>query len=540
MESLFKFLLQEDSPGESFDPRAARPHCKVCGADAWLQWDGHYADYCSRSCRDKHVGDQSPLPAPGPPHPLQRRGGGTKGPPDMLGERQAQLQQEKEDQGCSCEESRPGFSPTAAALGAFAEAAAAKKAARALRQKAPRKALARGSIGPRMEGGPPSAAATPRKMPSIVPSGSEDRQPLQRQRTVARFVEQGEDAVELQTALKEYQENLSRQRQKLEEERTVSGAAAGADAEHLRRSVITAATAGADAEPTAEQKRKETEASIQLLQQERAKYEEQMKAIKKESEQQLQLHKEELVAEVKRLAAEEFDVQKVLEKELGEVRASLQHLRQQQEQQRQQQQQLLQKELEEHIRAQLQHNLEQQLGRKLREQLQEEVGQQLQQQLQRKQEHLKDSDGAETIEVRRSKERLLREELLEQQLRQEKRLQQQLLQQQQQQEKLLHQLQQQEQTLQRLTVAAGQRSSASGHLRPSYIGEEMAYDQQLRDLLLQGLFSHLRTHDSQRQQSAQDQQQQQQQRQQQHTTASGNRARKTSSNSSSNGSNKIH
>ncbi|CDI79189.1 hypothetical protein, conserved [Eimeria praecox] len=549
MEALFNFLLQEDEPGESFDPRAARPRCKVCGADAWLQWDGRYADYCSRSCRDKQAGSQGLVPAPGPLKPSQRREGGPGGRPNMLGERQAQLLQEKEDKWerqfsprnrylprkkAQTQEQDPGQqqqraegrgSAAAAAARALAEAAAAKKVARALRQRIPPKVAPRRPSGPRMEGGPPSVASTPRKMLSIISRGSDENLPLQRQRTVARFVEQGENAAELQTALKEYQENLNRERQKLEEERTAAvvadegnvrrlataaTTAADGDAGRLRRSATAATAAAAAAKATTEQQRRETEASVELLQRERAKYEEQMRAIREESEQQLQQHKAQLVSEVKRIAAEELDAQKALEKELGEVRASLQQLKKQQEQQRQQQQLLLQNELEQHLRAQLQQDLEQQLERKLRDKLQEELRQELQQELQRKQEQLEGRDGVGRVEGRRSKEHLLRQELLEQQVHQEKRLQQQLLEQQRQQEKLLYQLRQQEQTLQRLAAAAGPGSSASRPQRPSSRGGEITADQQLRDLLLQGLFSCLKMHDSQQQQHKQKQQQQQQ------------------------------
>lgn len=541
MEALFNFLLQEDAPGESFDARAARPSCKVCGADAWLQWDGQYADYCSRSCRDKRAGSQGHLPGTRPFQPPQRRAGGSRGHPDMLGERQVQLQQEKEAQWelqfsprnrylprkkATNQERDPrqrqqrGKDPGAvsAAAGAFAEAAAAKKVAKALRQRAPRKASPRNSISPRMEGGPTSVATTPRRMPSIGPSCSEESPPLQRQRTVARFVEQGEDAAELQAALKEYQENLSGERHKLEEEGTAAaghlrrcaGATTAADAGHLRRcaSATSAAEAAADAEPASDQKRKETESSVRWGQRERAKYEEQVKAIKTESEQQLQQHKAQLAAEVKRLADEELDVQRALEKELGEVRASLQQLKQQQEQHQQQHQKLLQEELQDHLRAHLQQDLEQQLEQKLRKQLQEELEQQVRQQLHRKPRQLTDPESGEGTEGRRSKEHILRKELVEQQLRQEKRLEQQLLQQQRQQEKLLHQLQQQAQTLQHLAAATGTRSDVRRPQRPCSRGEEEV-DQQLRDLLLQGLFSHFSVHESQQQQPHQHQKQQQ-------------------------------
>ncbi|CDJ50351.1 hypothetical protein, conserved [Eimeria brunetti] len=551
MESLFNFLLQEDAPGESFDPRAARPRCKVCGADAWLQWDGNYADYCSRSCRDKHPGTQSCIPAPGHLHPSKRCEGGTRGPPDLLGERQAQLQQEKEDlwegqfsprnrylprRKALTQEQKPqkqrqtGRGIGAGAVGAFAGAAAAKKVARALRQRAPRTVLPRESAGPRMEGGPPSAATTPRRMPSIAPSGSDGRLPLQRQRTVARFVEQGENAAELQTALKEYQENLSRQRQTPEEEKTAAAASDGgrprrsrtattaeaADTGHLSRSGTDAnTTAAAAAEATKDERQKVAETTIQLLQWERAKYEEKMKAIKEESEQQLQQHKAQLAAEVKRLAAKELDIHKALEKELGEVRDSFQKLKQQQEQHRQQQEQLLQRELEQHLRAQLQQDLEQRLERKLRQQLQEDLGQQLQQQLQLEQEQLKYPDGAERLEGKRPGEDLLRQRQLQQQLNQGQRLQKQLLEQQRQQEKLLYRVQQQEQMLQRLTAVGERRSSARKPQRPSRRGEEfpgeIPADRQLKDLLLQGLFGHLRAYESQQQQQQQKQHQEQQQ-----------------------------
>ncbi|CDJ59441.1 hypothetical protein, conserved [Eimeria maxima] len=537
METLFNFLLQEDSIGEAFDPRAARPRCKHCGADAWLQWDGHYADYCSRSCRDKQVGTLGHTSAAGP---AQRGGFGTRGPPNLLGERQAQLQQEKENlwekqfsprnrflprKKAQTQEQDPGKqqlrindSATAITAGAFAEAAAAKKVARALRQRAPRHATPRQSVGPRMEGGPPPTATTPRRMLSIASRGPREVAQLQRQRTVARFMDHGEKAEELQTALQEYQENLICQRQKLEEERTVCAAN---DLGHFARSSITSnapADAGnlqmsevgggaANAQQSTELQGKEAESSSQLLQGEQTKCEEQMKAVKEQVEQQLLQHKAQLAAEVRRIAAKDVEAQKALAKELGEVRASLQQLTNIQDQKREKKHQVVQMELEQQLMAELQQDLEQRLERKLKGQLQEELEQQIQKQLQRQQEQQQDPDSADRIQRRRSKEQQLLQALLEKQLKQEERLQQHISQQQRQQEKLLCQLQQQEQMLQRLAVRARRRSSARRPQLPFNRVGEIPADQQLKGLLVEGLLSHLSTHERKEQQREQQQQQ---------------------------------
>ncbi|OEH77739.1 dihydrouridine synthase domain-containing protein [Cyclospora cayetanensis] len=238
------FLLQEETPGKAFDPRAARPRCKVCKADAWMQWDGRYADFCSYSCRDKYAvgkglrqGSARPLREGGP----TRRSREPRGPHELLGQRGAQLQQEKQEQWerqfsprnrhlpkktAQFQEEDPQQqqkdkakeAAAAGAAGAFAEAAAAKKVAKALRDKVPRKLPKGGSVGPHTkEAGQASAeAAVVRTQSKNRRGGSteeEEEPPLLKQRTVARFVEDSESAAEAQNALKEYQDNMKRLQQ---------------------------------------------------------------------------------------------------------------------------------------------------------------------------------------------------------------------------------------------------------------------------------------------------------------------------------------
>ncbi|XP_026193062.1 uncharacterized protein LOC113147273 [Cyclospora cayetanensis] len=496
MDALFSFLLQEETPGKAFDPRAARPRCKVCKADAWMQWDGRYADFCSYSCRDKYAvgkglrqGSARPLREGGP----TRRSREPRGPHELLGQRGAQLQQEKQEQWerqfsprnrhlpkktAQFQEEDPQQqqkdkakeAAAAGAAGAFAEAAAAKKVAKALRDKVPRKLPKGGSVGPHTkEAGQASAeAAVVRTQSKNRRGGSteeEEEPPLLKQRTVARFVEDSESAAEAQNALKEYQDNMKR----LQQQHTGQHAAP-----------VVAGECGLQQQPEGPG-RQDT-----LLQQEREKkQEEEVRAFR----EQMELQRAHLEGELKRLAKKEADSQTTLEGGLREVHAALQALKAQHEEQRQQQAHGLRDELKQHLKEQLQQQLQHTLKQQLEEQLKHSLKQQLQQEL-----------LSTVAQDRKEASELLKRQLeqQQQQLQQEKLLQQQLLQQQQQQERLLRHLQkQQEKTLQQLSSAERQHADA-GPGEASLV-EQAFQDSQLRPLLVQGLLRHLKDQDNQKQ-----------------------------------------
>ncbi|CDJ67362.1 hypothetical protein, conserved [Eimeria necatrix] len=494
MEALFTFL-QDSISGESFDPRAARPRCKVCGADAWLQWDGRYADFCSRSCRDQWAASQGHVPTQGSQDLSRREGGRAKEPSGMLGHRQAQLQQEKEEQWeqtfpprnrnlprrraqlqmqnswMQQQQNKIDSGGATAAVGAFAEAAAAKKVARVLREKVPKKNSPVQPKAQRLESRIPSAANTPRKMASTADKGTGEGLPLQRQRTVARFIEEGENAAELQSALRDYQESLQRQRQK-SGEKTVESAAHAS-------SVATVGAADNNTQVIAKQP------DMELLQQEREKYEEQMKAFAEETKQQLGQHWAQLEAELQRIAAEESGAQKTLEAQLKQVRDDLQQLMQQHVQQQLQQQTLAEGRLEQQLKAQLKEELEQQMERKLEERLQRQLKEQAEQQCKKKM----SLTGPDSVSMRPSEEHPLLQHLLDQ----KEQLQQQLLQQQRQQEELMYRLQQQqEQALQALRKLAPPAESYHGKESKS----SSTLNHHLESLLLEALLSRLKTNEN--------------------------------------------
>ncbi|CDJ43122.1 hypothetical protein, conserved [Eimeria tenella] len=494
MEAFFTFL-QDSVSGESFDPRAARPRCKVCGADAWLQWDGRYADFCSRSCRDQWAASQGHVPTQGSQDLSRREGGGGKEPSGMLGHRQVQLQQEKDEQWEQTFPPRNRNLPrrraqlqmqnpwmqqqqnkidpggAAAAVGAFAEAAAAKKVARVLREKVPKKNSPVQPKAQRLESRILSAANTPRKMASTADRGTDEELPLQRQRTVARFVEEGENAAELQSALRDYQESLQRQRQKSGEKAVDSAASASP----------VATVGAADKDTHVHSKQPE----MGLLQQEREKHEEQMKAFAEETKQQLGQQWAQLEAELQRIAAEESGAQKTLEAQLKQVRADLQQLKQQHEQQQLQQQNVAESRLEQQLKAHLKEELEQQMERKLEERLQKQLKEQAEEQWKKKM----SLTGSESVSMRPSEEHQLLQHLLDQ----KEQLQQRLLQQQRQQEELMYRLQQQqEQALQALRKLAPPAESYYGQEKKS----SSTSNHHLESLLLEALLSRLKTKDN--------------------------------------------
>lgn len=205
MDSLVGFVLKQQQSGAPFfDPRAGRPKCKVCGRDAWLQWDGSYADFCSRGCRDTHAVTASRRRGEVPLRPPKySRGGVSKRSSELRWEGQfAPANRHLPER----EESADAFtSKTDFLIGA----AAAKRAAQALKARARRRAAS-----PRSSGrGGDEAAQTPQRLLRTLTSasvgpGSSEGLPFQRQRTVVRF---DDGDVVKEEALREYQAALSRQ-----------------------------------------------------------------------------------------------------------------------------------------------------------------------------------------------------------------------------------------------------------------------------------------------------------------------------------------